>query len=59
MSKEKPAKKAKRQPDDLTSLTVKVPDSLRVHWLIKAKQSGTNLSAVIVEHLTKIYGKPE
>lgn len=59
MSEKKTTKKAKRQPEDLTSLTVKVPDNLRVHWLIAAKKEGTNLSAVIVEHLTKKYGKPE
>ena len=59
MSETKAVKKPKRQPTDLTSLTVKIPDSLRVHWLVKAKQDGTNLSAVIVEYLTKKYGKPE
>jgi len=59
MSKEKAIKKPKRQPTDLTSLTVKVEDKLRVHWLNAAKTDGTNLSAVIVEYLTKRYGKPE
>lgn len=52
-------KKTKRKPDDLTSLTVKVPEKMRLFWLAKAKMDGTNLSAVIVEHLTKKYGKPE
>lgn len=59
MSEKKTVKKAKRQPDAMTSLTVKVPDNLRVHWLIAAKKDGTNLSAVIVEYLNKKYGKPE
>ena len=59
MSEAKPTKKAKRQPDDMTSLTVKVPDNLRVHWLVEAKKQGTSLSAVIVEHLIKKFGKPE
>lgn len=52
-------KNKKRNPDDLTSLTVKVPEKDRIFWLSKAKMDGTNLSAVIVEYLTKIYGKPE
>ncbi len=59
MKEEKAVKKPKRQPDDMTSLTVKVADNLRVHWLNAAKSDGTNLSAVIVEHLTEKYGKPE
>ena len=53
------AKAKKRQPTDLTSLTVKVPEKDRIFWLAKAKMDGTNLSAVIVEYLTKKYGKPE
>lgn len=52
-------KKTKRKPEDLTSLTVKVAEKDRIFWLSKAKMEGTTLSAVIVAHLTKKYGKPE
>lgn len=59
MKEAKSNKKPKRLPDDMTSLTVKVPDNLRVHWLVEAKKQGTSLSAVIVEYLTEKFGKPE
>lgn len=47
------------QSERVTSLTVKVPDSLRVHWLIKAKLRGTSLSAIIVKYLSEELGTPE
>lgn len=57
-TKAKPIK-SPDQPERVTSLTVKVPDSLRVHWLIEAKRRGTSLSAIIVKHLSEELGTPE
>lgn len=56
-TKSQPSKTAE-QPERVTSLTVKVPDSLRVHWLIEAKRRGTSLSAIIVKHLSETLGTP-
>lgn len=57
-TKAQPTKPAK-QPERVTSLTVKVADSLRVHWLIEAKLRGTSLSAIIVKYLSKELGTPK
>jgi hypothetical protein len=43
----------------MTSLTVKVSDKLRIHWLTEAKKRRTSLSAVIVKHLTEEFGTPD
>lgn len=51
--------KKKRGDDDLTSMTIKVPDRIRRHWIGKAKMQGTDVSKMVVEHLTKKLGLPE
>lgn len=56
-TKTQPSKPAD-QPERVTSLTVKVPDSLRIHWLIESKRRGTSLSAIIVKYLSEELGTP-
>ena len=57
-TKPQPSKPAD-QPERVTSLTVKVPDSLRIHWLIESKRRNTSLSAIIVKYLSEELGTPE
>jgi len=40
------------------NLSIKVPKSHRLHWLIAAKTEGTSLTAVIKEALTERFGVP-
>jgi hypothetical protein len=52
------SKTKKRDDNALTSLTVKVPDKIRRYWIAKAKMQGTDVSKMVVEHLTKKLGLP-
>ena len=46
-------------PAELANLTVRVPKSHRVHWLICAKKEGTSLTAAVTEAMIARYGKPD
>ena len=43
----------------MVNLSIKVPISLRRHWVSEAKRQGTTLTAVIIESLSTRFGKPE
>lgn len=46
-------------PVELANLTVRVPKSHRVHWLIEAKRKGTSLTAAITEAMNARFGEPD
>ncbi|MEM7063939.1 MAG: hypothetical protein AAF572_12340 [Cyanobacteria bacterium P01_B01_bin.77] len=46
-------------PDKAVNLSIKVPMSLRRHWVSEAKRQGTTLTAVITEALSHRFGQPE
>ena len=41
------------------NLCVKVPISLRQHWVAEAKRQGITMTSVIVEALSDKFGKPD
>jgi len=43
---------------EMAALTVRVPRSHRIHWLIGAKREGTSLTAAITEALNARFGEP-
>ncbi|RYX81109.1 hypothetical protein EON83_25550 [bacterium] len=43
---------------ETAALTVRVPRSHRIHWLISAKKEGTSLTAAITEALNARFGEP-
>lgn len=43
---------------ETAALTVRVPRSHRIHWLIGAKREGTSLTAAITEALNARFGEP-
>ncbi len=45
--------------DAMVNLSIKVPVSLRRHWVSEAKRQGTTLTAVIIDALSNRFGKPE
>lgn len=47
------------QKEREVNLCVKVPESLRRHWAAEAKRRGITMTEVIVEGLTKKFGKPD
>lgn len=44
--------------NDLVSLTIKVPRSLRQHWQIETKKANTTVTTEIIKFLTAKFGKP-
>jgi hypothetical protein len=40
------------------NLTIKIPLSLRQHWVGEAKKQGTSVTAVIIDALTNRFGTP-
>ena len=55
----KPASQQTSEPDKEVNLSVRVPESLRRHWAAEAKRTGTTMTAVIIDALTKEFGKPD
>lgn len=47
-----------KEPEEAVNLTIKVPKTLRRHWLIEAKRQDTSLTAAIVEALKARFGAP-
>ena len=45
--------------DRMVNLSIKVPMSMRRHWVSEAKRQGTTLTAVIIEALSNRFGQPE
>lgn len=45
--------------EEQVNLGVKVPLSWRRHWAAESKRAGVSMTEVIVEALTKKFGKPE
>ena len=43
---------------EAVNLTIKVPKTLRRHWLIEAKRQDTSLTAAITEALNARFGEP-
>lgn len=48
----------KELPEKAVNLSIKVPESLRRHWVSEAKKEGSTITAEITEALNKKYGKP-
>jgi hypothetical protein len=46
------------KPKDV-NLTIKVSETLRRHWAAESKRVGISMTAVIIDALTKKFGKPE
>lgn len=44
--------------DRVVNLSIKVPISLRRHWVSEAKRQGTSLTAVIINALSERFGQP-
>jgi hypothetical protein len=54
------ARKPESQTDEeMVNLGVKVPLSWRRHWAAESKRKGVSMTDVIIEALTKRFGKPE
>ena len=51
--------KAPTVPEQEVNLSIKVPISLRRHWVAEAKREGTTLTAAIIEALTEKFGQPK
>lgn len=45
--------------DEGVNLSIKVPRSLRRHWVVEAKRQDTSLTAVIIQALKSRFGEPE
>lgn len=45
--------------EKMVNLSIKVPVSLRRHWVSEAKRKGTTLTAVIIESLSNRFGRPD
>ncbi|NJO85306.1 MAG: hypothetical protein HC818_00075 [Synechococcaceae cyanobacterium RM1_1_27] len=45
-------------PENQVNLSIKVPESLRRHWVAEAKRSGTTITAVVIEALKERFGEP-
>jgi len=43
----------------MVNLSIKVPESLRRHWVSEAKRQGTTITAVITDSLINKFGIPE
>jgi predicted HicB family RNase H-like nuclease len=46
------------QEEKSVNLSIKVPESLRRHWVAEAKRSGTSITAEVTEALNKKFGSP-
>lgn len=46
------------QNEQMVGINIKVPKSHRQHWAIESKKADSNITADIVEALTKKYGMP-
>ena len=63
-ARKKPESKKTRKPakkkvvDKAVNLSIKVPESLRRHWVSEAKKEGSTITAEITQLLNKKYGKP-
>jgi hypothetical protein len=44
--------------DDLVSVTIKVPKSMRQHWQVEAKRRGTNVTLLVTQLLSQTLGTP-
>ena len=44
--------------EEEVNLSIKVPKSLRRHWVVEAKRQDTTLTAVIIEALKNRFGEP-
>ena len=52
------AKKVVKIEQKDVTLSIKVSESKRRHWVSEAKKQGTSLTAVIIESLNKRFGEP-
>ena len=46
-------------PIRMVNLSIKVPESLRRHWVAEAKRRGMTITAVVTEALSAEFGQPE
>lgn len=44
--------------EKLAGISIKVPESLRRHWVVEAKRTGKSVTSVIINALTKEFGEP-
>lgn len=51
------AAEAQAEAIEMAALTVRVPKSSRVHWLISAKKQNTTLTAAITQALNERFGE--
>lgn len=51
--------KAPETQEEQVNLGVKVPLTWRRHWAAESKRTGISMTEVIIEALTKKFGKPE
>jgi len=58
----KPENQKAREPETIeetgVNLSIKVPKSLRRHWVAEAKRQDTTITAVITEALKARFGEP-
>jgi hypothetical protein len=54
----KTRKQESQEAGDLANLCVKVPLRLRRHWAAQSKLTGVSMTDVIIEALTRRFGKP-
>jgi hypothetical protein len=50
--------KSSALPEPEVNLSIKVPISLRRHWVAEAKRQGTTITAAITAALTERFGQP-
>lgn len=44
--------------EKLAGISIKVPESLRRHWVVESKRKGKSMTSVIINALTKEFGEP-
>jgi len=58
----KPAPKKAEKPkkvEKVVNITIKVPESHRLHWQLETKKDGMTMTSAITAALTKKYGSPD
>lgn len=58
-SKKAEKSKVPETQEEQVNLGVKVPLTWRRHWAAESKRTGISMTEVIIEALTKKFGKPE
>lgn len=55
----KPVNQSPVEAIDYVNLSIRVPRSLRQHWAVEAKRTGTSLTREIIESLEQKFGRPD